>query len=86
MRRGAPVTIRVGGRAVSAFAGETVAAALIAAGIRAFRRSASGAEPRGPLCLMGTCQDCVIEIDGVFDAACQRFVREGMVIALDDGP
>ena len=81
-RRGAPVTIRVGARAIAAHDGETVATALLAAGLRAVRTSAVRREPRGPLCLLGTCQDCAVEIDGAVDLACQRFVRDGMVVAL----
>ncbi len=84
-RRGAPVTIRVDGVAIAAHDGETVATALLAVGLRAVRTSAIRREPRGPLCLMGTCQDCAVEIDGAIDLACQRFVRDGMVIALVDG-
>ncbi len=85
VRRGAPLVIRVGGRAVEAFAGETVATALIAAGIAAFRVSATRGEKRGPVCLMGICQECVVEIDGVAQPACQVFARDGMVVTLDDG-
>lgn len=84
-RRGALVMIRVGDRSIAAHEGETVATALLAAGLRATRVSAVRGEPRGPLCLMGTCQDCTVEIDGAVDLACQRFVRDGMVVALVDG-
>lgn len=80
--RGTKVTIRVGDRAIGAFAGETVATALLVAGVRAFRTSVTRREPRGPLCLMGTCQDCLVDIDGVAELACQRFVRDGMVVML----
>lgn len=83
--RGPAVAIRVDGRPITAHEGETVATALLAAGIRAVRVSAVRGEPRGPLCLMGTCQDCAVEIDGVVDLACQRFVRAGMEITLVDG-
>lgn len=36
--RGAPITITVNGQPVRAYAGESIAAALLAAGIRVFRR------------------------------------------------
>lgn len=52
------------GEAVQARAGETVAAALAAHGLRAFRTTRTGAE-RGLFCGMGVCQDCLVEIDGV---------------------
>ncbi len=43
--------------------GESLAAALTAAGIREFRQTRSGAG-RGIFCGMGVCQDCLIEVDG----------------------
>ena len=43
--------------------GESLAAALTAAGIRDFRRTWSGAA-RGIFCGMGVCQDCLVEVDG----------------------
>ena len=48
---------------VSAAEGDTVAAALLASGRWTFRRDEAGA-PRGPFCLMGVCQECLVEIDG----------------------
>jgi D-hydroxyproline dehydrogenase subunit alpha len=51
------------GRAIEARVGMTLAAALAAAGITAFRRTRRGA-PRGLFCGMGACQDCLVEIDG----------------------
>jgi predicted molibdopterin-dependent oxidoreductase YjgC len=74
----AAITIEVDGRALTASAGQTLAAALYAAGIRAWRRSRSG-EPRGLLCGMGICFDCLVTVDeqpGV--RACLEPVRAGM--------
>jgi len=51
------------GRPLEGRYGESLAAALIAAGIRGFRRTRSGAE-RGIFCGMGVCQDCLVEVDG----------------------
>ncbi|MCP4328680.1 MAG: FAD-dependent oxidoreductase [Alphaproteobacteria bacterium] len=58
-----PVPVAFDGRALAARRGETIAAALAANGIAAFRATASGA-PRGLFCGMGVCRDCVVEIDG----------------------
>jgi NADPH-dependent 2,4-dienoyl-CoA reductase/sulfur reductase-like enzyme len=44
--------------------GESIAAALTAAGIRALRFTRHD-EPRGLFCGMGVCQECLVEIDGV---------------------
>jgi D-hydroxyproline dehydrogenase subunit alpha len=43
--------------------GESLAAALIAAGVKQLRRTHTG-EPRGVFCGMGVCQDCLVEVDG----------------------
>jgi NADPH-dependent 2,4-dienoyl-CoA reductase/sulfur reductase-like enzyme len=44
--------------------GETLAAALTAAGIRDLRSTRRG-DPRGLFCGMGVCQECLVEVDGV---------------------
>ena len=51
------------GRDLAGRRGESLAAALIAAGVRSFRATRTGAE-RGIFCGMGVCQDCLVEIDG----------------------
>ena len=57
------ITLSVEGRPVFAGPGQTVAAALTAAGIRVCRVTESG-EGRGVFCGMGICQECVMTIDG----------------------
>jgi predicted molibdopterin-dependent oxidoreductase YjgC len=80
VKRPTPVTITVDGRPISAFAGESLAAALFAAGIRTLRRSPRAATPRGMFCLMGVCQECLVRLDGRRVTACEEPVREGMAI------
>ncbi|MCB8840367.1 (2Fe-2S)-binding protein [Aurantimonas sp. VKM B-3413] len=53
------------GREIAARAGDTIAAALIAAGETATRQSVVSGAPRGPFCMMGVCFECLVEIDGV---------------------
>ncbi len=53
------------GRDVEAREGDSVAAALFAAGSGLARRSAVSGEPRAPYCMMGVCFECLAEIDGV---------------------
>lgn len=75
---GRPVTIRFEGALIPALEGETIAAALSAAGIVAFRHTASGA-PRGLFCGMGACFDCVVTVDGRGGRrACLEKVADGM--------
>jgi predicted molibdopterin-dependent oxidoreductase YjgC len=71
------VTIDVDGEAMPAYPGESVAAALLAGGRRAFRVTEAGL-PRGPFCNMGVCFDCLVEVDGRRLRACMTAVRPGM--------
>ena len=65
---------------IAAAEGDTVAAALLASGRWTFRRDQAGAA-RGPFCLMGLCQECLVEIDGVPNRrACLLPVVQGMRI------
>lgn len=80
------VTIAVDGLAVSARAGDTVAAALLAAGFWAFRTTGGSGSSRGPYCMMGVCFDCLVAVDGVGSRqACLVQVREGMRIETQRG-
>ncbi|MFK4728896.1 (2Fe-2S)-binding protein [Agromyces mediolanus] len=77
--RGDAVEITVDGRPVACFAGETVATAMLAAGVPAF--SHRNGEPRIPLCNMGTCFECGVTVDGVpLTRSCLAPVRDGMRI------
>ena len=68
------------GVAVPARAGESVAAALAAHGVKGWRTTRSGAQ-RGLFCGMGVCQDCVVEIDGVPGRrACMTSVDRPMTV------
>jgi len=72
------VGITFDGRPIPALPGETVAAALSAAGEMVLRYTASGA-PRGLHCGMGACFDCLVTIDGrANQRACLAKVEPGM--------
>ena len=77
-----PVKIRVDDALGTACEGESVAAALLAAGILHLRSSPRQGEPRGMFCAMGVCQECLVEVDGRAVPACMTPVREGMSIRL----
>jgi hypothetical protein len=62
--RGSAFQFFVDGVAVTAYPGETIAAALIAHGQPAARRTAQHREPRGYYCGMGMCWECVMVVDG----------------------
>ncbi len=79
VERGPPLQIYYEGLEIQAYQGETVAGALLAAGIRAMRHSEIGGDPRGIFCGMGVCFDCRMMIDGQANVrACITPVRQGM--------
>ena len=85
-RRGRPVTFTFDGHQVEAHQGETIAAALVAAGHTAFRRSIRLGRERGFFCGIGRCSSCNVIVDGVPDVrACVTPVREGMEVRTQHG-
>jgi sarcosine oxidase subunit alpha len=62
--RGEPTTIELDGEQVRAFAGEPVAVALFASGVRLLSRSPKYHRPRGLFCASGHCASCLMRIDG----------------------
>jgi predicted molibdopterin-dependent oxidoreductase YjgC len=86
VRRGVALRIEVDGEDVQAHEGESVAAALLAAGRRFTRWTARAGEPRGYFCGMGVCHDCLVTIDGAPNLrACMTPVREGQRIGTQRG-
>ena len=81
MERPETVTFRFEGREIPAVIGETVAAALWAAGEHAVRSSSVKREPRGVFCNMGICFECLVRVDGRLVRSCMTAVLgEGMVV------
>lgn len=84
--RGRRIKIRVNGREVAACEGETVLAALVAAGMKTLRASHVRGEGRGALCGMGVCYECLVSINGrPNQRACMTEVEDSMEIGID-GP
>jgi len=80
-----PVGILVDGQPVQALAGESLAAAMTAAGLR--RTGPGKGRERAPFCGMGICQDCVVQVaDDGRVRACLTPVVEGMVVATAADP
>ncbi|MBI3304351.1 MAG: FAD-dependent oxidoreductase, partial [Deltaproteobacteria bacterium] len=73
------VTLFFAGRKITAYAGDTVAAALYAAGVRIFSRGFKYHRPRGLLCCSGQCPNCLMNVDDTPNVrTCVEPVREGM--------
>lgn len=82
----AGVAITVDGKRVECRAGDTVAAALIAADIDRCRTTPVTGAPRAPYCLMGVCFECLVSVDGVGSRqGCLVPVREGMAVETQIG-
>ena len=78
---GTTLSFTVDGQPIRARTGDTVAAAMLAAGIDHCRTTPVSGAPRAPYCLMGVCFDCLVTIDGVGSRqACLVSVREGMAV------
>ena len=75
------VTLQVDGRPTGAVAGTGLAAVLMAQASAYTRISVSG-QPRAPLCGMGVCHECRVDVDGSRRLACQTLVREGMQVCM----
>jgi sarcosine oxidase subunit alpha len=74
----AAVALTVDGKPISAREGDTVAAALLAAGIDHSRTTPVNGAPRAPYCMMGVCFECLVSIDGVGS-------RQGCLVPVCDG-
>jgi predicted molibdopterin-dependent oxidoreductase YjgC len=77
----AAVAITIDGVAFAARDGDTVAAALLAAGTVICRTTPVAGAPRGPYCMMGACFDCLVEVDECPNVrGCMTRVAPGMRI------
>jgi predicted molibdopterin-dependent oxidoreductase YjgC len=75
------VTIFIDGQEIEAFEGESIAAAMYAAGMRVHRTTSKSGEPRGVFCNIGRCTDCIMKVDGQPNVrTCVTSVKEGMII------
>ncbi|MFD9862081.1 (2Fe-2S)-binding protein [Streptomyces alboflavus] len=83
---GPPFEITFDGRPVSALSGQSVAAALWAADILAWRTTRVGGRPRGAFCGIGQCYDCLATINGSPNRrACLVPARPGDAITTQEG-
>lgn len=81
MAGGRSVEFSFDGTPLSAPVGSTVASALLANGVRSWRRTRFAGQPRGVLCGIGTCFDCLIDVgDERAVRACLRLLSDGDVV------
>ncbi|MGD8470399.1 MAG: (2Fe-2S)-binding protein [Desulfobacteraceae bacterium] len=78
VERGQPFEIEVDGQKITAYEGETIGAALLAAGRKTLRHTRKHEQPRGLFCGIGLCQECRMTINGIPNTqACQTLATPG---------
>jgi predicted molibdopterin-dependent oxidoreductase YjgC len=83
---GEPITIAFEGQTIEAFPSDTIASALLVAGIRTFTVTEVAGEPRGGFCFVGRCADCLVIVDRQANQrACAIPVRDGMDVRIQHG-
>lgn len=86
MNRPDTVRLSVDGREVTAVRGQTLAAALIAAGVPAWRRTRRSGAPRGVYCGIGVCFDCLLTVNGQPGIrACLALARDSDAVTTEEG-
>ena len=78
------IELWVDGVSIEAYEGEMLAAALMAAGIWRLRDSPRAGSPRGALCLMGVCQECLVRVDGRLVQSCRTKVLPRMNVSTQE--
>lgn len=74
-------TFTFDGRTIQAIQGQSIAAALYAAGVRVFTRSFKYHRPRGLFCVSGDCPNCLMNVDGRPNVrTCIESARNGQVV------
>ena len=74
------------GKPIPAETGQSIGAALIAAGHRSWRRTRVDAAPRGIFCGIGICFDCLVTVDGVANRrACVTEAVDGARVTTQEG-
>lgn len=73
-------------RPIPVVPGQTIGAALVAAGIRSWRTTRVEGRPRGLFCGIGVCFDCLVTVNGTSSLrACLVEARPGDVVRAGGG-
>ena len=85
-KRGEKIAFFFNGQEIEGYTGETIAAALHAAGIRELAKSPKLHRPRGLFCAIGNCSSCLMVVDGQPNIrVCVTKVRNGMKVETQQG-
>jgi len=81
IKRKEKVKLSVNGKEIPAYKGETLMAALTAAGYKGLKKSPVRNEPRGGLCGMGVCFECMVTVNGIPNIrSCMIEVEDNMAV------
>ena len=84
---GRPLGFSLDGDRLEGREGDTIASALLRAGVTTFTRSIKFHRPRGPFCFSGSCGQCLLRVDGVPSLpACRVPLRQGMQCTRQNAP
>ena len=74
------------GEEITGYEGDTIAAALHAAGVKVLGESLELHRPRGLYCAIGNCSSCMMVVDGVSNVkTCITELKEGMRVETQRG-
>lgn len=86
LRRGKLIKFTYDGMPLEGYEGETIAAALHAAGIKTLSHSHESKRPRGFYCAIGNCSSCLMEVNGEPNVrVCMESLKDGMVVRTQEG-
>ena len=84
--RGREIRFTFNGQPMTGYEGETIAAALHAAGVKVLAHSPEKHRPRGFYCAIGNCASCQMVVDGEPNVrTCITLLREGMQVETQEG-
>ena len=85
-QKGEKIRFYLDGKEMYGYEGDTIAAALMAAGVTTHRHTRKKGTPRGILCAIGRCTDCVMVVDGQINVrTCITPLKEGMQVQTQYG-
>ncbi|HEY6271355.1 MAG TPA: FAD-dependent oxidoreductase [Terriglobales bacterium] len=80
------LSFRFNGKTYTAFEGETIGSALVAAGVKIFSRSFKYHRPRGIFCVEGKCPNCLMSVNGSPNVrVCTQAARDGDLVEAQQG-
>jgi len=84
--RGNKIKFFFDGKEYEGYEGETIAAALHAAGVRVLGHSHRLGRPRGFYCAIGNCSSCLMVVNGEPNVrVCVEKLKEGMIVETQVG-